>query len=100
MTVMCSWPNGGEPRFPFPYSDEVWTGCEYHVAAHLFATGQPEDALRIVAPAGGEPAPAPDLERKEQILLRLAELLAPRADEALRSFAEHVVSVSRARRTR
>jgi len=47
--LMCSWPNGGEPRFPFPYSDEVWTGCEYHVAAHLFATGQPADGLRIVA---------------------------------------------------
>ncbi|MGH3731590.1 MAG: GH116 family glycosyl hydrolase, partial [Micromonosporaceae bacterium] len=24
--LMCSWPDGGEPEFPFVYSDEVWTG--------------------------------------------------------------------------
>lgn len=49
--VLCTWPNGGEPRFPFPYSDEVWTGYEYHVAAHLFATGQLDDGLRLVTAA-------------------------------------------------
>lgn len=47
--VLCTWPNGGEPRYPFPYSDEVWTGCEYQVAAHLLATGQVADGLRLVA---------------------------------------------------
>lgn len=33
--LLCSWPKGGRPRFPFVYSDEVWTGIEYQVAAHL-----------------------------------------------------------------
>lgn len=49
--VLCTWPDGGEPRFPFPYSDEVWTGCEYQVAGHLLATGQLADGLRLVAAA-------------------------------------------------
>ncbi|HML45416.1 MAG TPA: GH116 family glycosyl hydrolase, partial [Clostridia bacterium] len=31
--VLCSWPQGGRPRFPFVYSTEVWTGIEYQVAA-------------------------------------------------------------------
>ena len=49
--VLCTWPKGGAPRFPFPYSDEVWTGCEYQVAEHLLATGQVADGLRLVAAA-------------------------------------------------
>lgn len=47
--VMCSWPHGGRPRFPFVYSEEVWTGVEYHVAAHLLASGDMAAATRIVA---------------------------------------------------
>jgi non-lysosomal glucosylceramidase len=46
--LMCTWPHGGRPRFPFPYSDEVWTGVEYHVAAHLIAEGWLSDGLRLV----------------------------------------------------
>lgn len=46
--VMCTWPNGGRPTFPFPYSDEVWTGIEYHVAAELIYTGALEEGLAIV----------------------------------------------------
>jgi uncharacterized protein (DUF608 family) len=46
--VMCSWPNGGRPRFPFVYSEEVWTGVEYHVAAHLLACGYISNATRLV----------------------------------------------------
>jgi non-lysosomal glucosylceramidase len=46
--IMCSWPRGGRPRFPFPYSDEVWTGVEYHVAAHLIYVGEAEAGLRLV----------------------------------------------------
>lgn len=34
--ILCSWPNGGEPIDPFPYSDEAWTGIEFHIASHLF----------------------------------------------------------------
>ncbi len=46
--ILCSWPRGGRPRFPFPYSDEVWTGVEYQVAAHLIYTGEVESGLRLV----------------------------------------------------
>jgi uncharacterized protein (DUF608 family) len=46
--VLCTWPDGGEPRFPFPYSDEVWTGVEYHVAAHLIVVGCVEEGLTLV----------------------------------------------------
>jgi uncharacterized protein (DUF608 family) len=46
--VLCSWPNGGRPRIPFVYSDEVWTGVEYQVAAHLLYEGFAEEGLTIV----------------------------------------------------
>ncbi|HUS13421.1 MAG TPA: GH116 family glycosyl-hydrolase, partial [Chloroflexia bacterium] len=46
--LLCSWPNGGRPRFPFVYSDEVWTGIEYQVAAHLIYEGWLEEGLEIV----------------------------------------------------
>jgi non-lysosomal glucosylceramidase len=47
--LLCSWPRGGRPRLPFVYSDEVWTGVEYHVAAHLIYEGRVEEGLRLVA---------------------------------------------------
>ena len=46
--VLCSWPNGGRPTLPFVYSDEVWTGIEYQVAAHLIYQGLLEEGLAIV----------------------------------------------------
>lgn len=49
--VLCSWPNGGVPRFPFVYSDEVWTGIEYQVATLLIwegLTGEAEELVRAV----------------------------------------------------
>lgn len=46
--VLCSWPNGGRPRIPFVYSDEVWTGIEYQVAAHLIYEGFVEEGLTLV----------------------------------------------------
>ena len=46
--LLCSWPNGDKPALPFVYSDEVWTGIEYQVAAHLIMTGQVEEGLAIV----------------------------------------------------
>ncbi len=46
--LLCSWPNGGRPVYPFPYSDEVWTGIEYQVAAHLMYEGMVEKGLAIV----------------------------------------------------
>jgi hypothetical protein len=49
--VLCTWPNGGRPSLPFPYSDEVWTGFEYQVASHLIAEGMPRQGLDLVAAA-------------------------------------------------
>ena len=46
--VLCSWPHGGRPRFPFAYCDEVWTGVEYQVAASLIYEGHVEEGLTIV----------------------------------------------------
>lgn len=46
--ILCSWPKGNKPEYPFPYSDEVWTGVEYQVAAHLIYEGFVEEGLRIV----------------------------------------------------
>lgn len=49
--LLCSWPHGGKPSLPFPYSDEVWTGIEYHVASHLMMFGESEKGLEIVKTA-------------------------------------------------
>ncbi len=46
--VLCTWPRGGAPSLPFPYSDEVWTGIEYQVAAHLIMAGHPDEGLEII----------------------------------------------------
>ncbi|HQH52607.1 MAG TPA: GH116 family glycosyl hydrolase [Candidatus Hydrogenedentes bacterium] len=46
--LLCSWPRGGRPAVPFPYSDEVWTGVEYQVASHLITEGMLFDGLAIV----------------------------------------------------
>lgn len=46
--VLCSWPNGGRPRFPFAYCDEVWTGVEYHVAVCMIEEGLIEEAFTII----------------------------------------------------
>ena len=46
--LLCSWPHGGKPSLPFVYSDEVWTGIEYQVAAHLALYGYKDEALEIV----------------------------------------------------
>jgi hypothetical protein len=46
--LVCTWPEGGRPALPFGYVDEVWTGVEYQVAAHLVYEGMLDDASRIV----------------------------------------------------
>lgn len=45
--------------------------------------------------AGTKPLAAEDLKRREQLLGRIATLLTPRAGEALTSFVDHVVELSR-----
>ncbi|MBI2194076.1 MAG: hypothetical protein HYU36_19040 [Planctomycetes bacterium] len=46
--LLCSWPRGSRPKLPFVYSDEVWTGIEYQVAAHLIFEGLVAEGLAIV----------------------------------------------------
>ncbi|MHB1001669.1 MAG: GH116 family glycosyl-hydrolase [Armatimonadota bacterium] len=46
--LLCSWPHGNRPVLPFVYSDEVWTGIEYHVAAHLIYEGWIDEGLSVV----------------------------------------------------
>ena len=45
--LLCSWPRGGRPQFPFVYSDEVWCGIEYQVASHLIYEGLVDEGLMI-----------------------------------------------------
>lgn len=46
--LLCTWPKGGMPYYPFVYSDEVWTGIEYQVATHLALEGFEEEARAIL----------------------------------------------------
>jgi uncharacterized protein (DUF608 family) len=46
--ICCTWPKSQKPKIPFVYSDEVWTGIEYQVAAHLIYEGFFDEALEIV----------------------------------------------------
>lgn len=46
--LLCSWPKGNRPALPFVYSDEVWTGIEYQVAASLIYSGHIDQGLAIV----------------------------------------------------
>ena len=46
--LLCSWPKGGRPALPFVYADEVWTGIEYQVAAHLVYAGHVAEGLAVV----------------------------------------------------
>jgi len=46
--LACSWPRGGEPKIPFPYAHEVWTGMEYEVAALMMEHGKIDNALKIL----------------------------------------------------
>jgi hypothetical protein len=55
------------------------------------------DVLEDLAEIDDPPTPEA-LARKEQLLARITTLLAPRAESALRSFVDHVIALSRARR--
>ena len=47
--LLCTWPHGNRPMLPFVYSDEVWTGIEHQVAAHLLLLGCEKEAKEIAA---------------------------------------------------
>lgn len=46
--VNCTWPKGGRPVIPIPYAEEVWSGLEYTVAAHMIQEGMVEQAFEVV----------------------------------------------------
>ena len=46
--LLCSWPRGGRPKLPFVYSDEVWAGVEYQVAAHMIYEGIIKEGLTLI----------------------------------------------------
>jgi hypothetical protein len=46
--LLCTWPTGGMPYYPFVYSDEVWSGIEYQVASHLALEGMEVEARDIL----------------------------------------------------
>ena len=69
--LMCTWPRGGRPKVPTLYSDEVWMGIEYEVAALLLFEGEVEPALRIVEAVrrrydGRKPSGRPPRPNKER----------------------------------
>jgi len=51
--LLCSWPDGNRPALPFVYSDEVWTGIEYQVAATLIYNGLVSEGLEVVRAVRG-----------------------------------------------
>ena len=46
--LTCSWPNGGRPDVPTLYTDEVWTGLEYEIAALCIYVGDINAGLKII----------------------------------------------------
>ena len=50
--IVCTWPKGGRPANVMLYSDEIWTGIEYQVAAHMIYEGLIEEGFAIMKAAG------------------------------------------------
>ena len=46
--LVCSWPKEDRPKIPMGYSDEVWTGIEYEIAALMIDHGKFDNALKIL----------------------------------------------------
>jgi uncharacterized protein (DUF608 family) len=63
--IICTWPKGGRPGHVMLYSDEVWTGIEYQVAAHMIYEGLIEEGLAIVKAARDryDGVPRPPIQR-------------------------------------
>ncbi len=47
--LMASYPKGNRPERPFPYYNEVMTGFEYTLAAHLIYEGKLKKGLKVIA---------------------------------------------------
>ncbi len=48
-TLMGSYPQGRRPKRPFPYTNEVMTGFEYTLAAHMLYEDMLGDGIRLIA---------------------------------------------------
>jgi uncharacterized protein (DUF608 family) len=46
--LICTYPDGGRPKNPFPYAHEAWTGLEYSAAIGLLQHGRTEQAVEVV----------------------------------------------------
>lgn len=46
-TSICAWP-GEKPQIPIPYAEEMMTGFEYQVAAHMIANGLISEGVELV----------------------------------------------------
>jgi len=51
--LICTWPKAGRPPEPMLYSDEVWPGTEYEIAAQLLYEGMLEDAFKVLRATRG-----------------------------------------------
>jgi uncharacterized protein (DUF608 family) len=49
--IIVTWPKGGRPPHVMLYSDEVWTGIEYQVAAHLMYEGLISEGMAVAKAA-------------------------------------------------
>lgn len=48
-TIICTYPDGERPAFPFPYWPEIWTSMEYQLAATMLDYGLVKEATKVVA---------------------------------------------------
>ena len=46
--LMSTYPRGNQPDLPFPYCNEVMTGFEHCLAAHLLYEGMEDEGLEVV----------------------------------------------------
>lgn len=46
--LVCAYPRGEQPKRPFPYATEAWTGLEYTAAVGMLYEGQLNPGLRSI----------------------------------------------------
>lgn len=46
--LVCSYPKGERPKYPFPYFSEVMNGMEYAAGAHMIYEGMDELGLKVL----------------------------------------------------
>jgi uncharacterized protein (DUF608 family) len=46
--LVCTYPRGERPKFPFPYFSEVMNGMEYAAGVHMLYEGMEDEGLRVL----------------------------------------------------